>query len=115
VNQLIVSVDVPLKSGMPTTGRAAATSNLWVYALANLERAFNRAASGLYAVCSDGMPRMPSVRLQAIEARLDITWVAVQTIQVAAAQFQKQLSDQQLARFNALQLGATPYRGSRSF
>jgi len=84
---------------MPTTGRAAATSNLWVYALANLERAFNRAASGLYAVCSDGMPRMPSVRLQAIEARLDITWVAVQTIQVAAAQFQKQLSDQQLARF----------------
>jgi hypothetical protein len=84
-------------------------------ALANLERAFNRAASGLNAVCSDGMPRMPSVRLQAIEARLDITWVAVQTIQVAVAQFQKQLSDQQLARFNALQLGATPYRGSRSF
>ena len=53
-----------------------------------------RAASGLNAICSDGMPRMPSARLQAIEARLDITWVAVQTIQVAVAQFEKQLSDQ---------------------
>jgi hypothetical protein len=53
--------------------------------------------------------------LQAIEARLDITWVAVQTIQVAVAQFQKQLSDQQRARFNALQLAATPYRSPRSF
>jgi hypothetical protein len=29
-------------------------------------------------------------------------------IQVAVAQFQKQLSDQQRARFNALQLAATP-------
>jgi hypothetical protein len=77
-------------------------------ALNNLERAFNRAASGLNAKCSDRMPRMPSARLQAIEARLDVTWVAVQTIQVAVAQFLKQLSDQQRARFNALQLAATP-------
>ena len=84
-------------------------------ALNNLERAFNRAASGLDAVCSDGTPRTPSARLQAIEARLDITWVAVQTIQVAVAQFQKQLNDQQRARFNALQLAATPYRSPRSF
>jgi hypothetical protein len=30
-----------------------------------------------------------TVRLQAIEARLDLTWVAVQTIQVAVAQFPK--------------------------
>jgi hypothetical protein len=64
---------------------------------------------------NDRMPRMPSARLQAIEARLDITWVAVQTIQVAVAQFQKQLSDQQRARFNALQIAATPYRSPRSF
>jgi hypothetical protein len=62
------------------------------------------AASGLDAACPDGTPGMPSARLQAIEARLDSTWVAVQTIQVAVAQFQKQLSDQQRARFNALQL-----------
>jgi hypothetical protein len=77
-------------------------------ALNDLERAFNRAASELNADCSDGMPRMPSARLQAVEARLDITWVAVQTIEVAVAKFQKQLSDEQRARFNTLQLAATP-------
>jgi hypothetical protein len=43
---------------------------------------------------------MPSARLQAIEAKL----VAVQTIGVAIAEFQKQLDDQQRARFNAPQL-----------
>ena len=64
--------------------------------------------SELNADCYDDVPRMPSARLQLIEGRLDGTWVAVQTIQVAVAQFQKQLSDQQRARFNALQLAATP-------
>ena len=77
-------------------------------ALNDLERAFNRAANELKADCSDSMPRMPSARLQAIEARLDITWVAVQTIEVAVAQFQKQLSDEQRARFNTLQLATMP-------
>jgi len=77
-------------------------------ALNDLERALARAASDLDADCPDGMPRMPSARLQAIEARLDFTWAAVQTIQVAVAQFQKQLSDQQRARFNALEFAATP-------
>jgi hypothetical protein len=77
-------------------------------ALDDLERAFNRAASELNADCYDDVPRMPSARLQLIEGRLDTTWVAVQTIQVAVAQFQKQLSDQQRARFNALHLAATP-------
>ena len=100
---------------MPILKQALQPTAAQEAALNDLERAFNRAASGLNAVCSNGMPRMPSARLQAIEARLDITWVAVQTIQVAVAQFQKQLSDQQRAQFNALQLAATPYRSSRSF
>jgi hypothetical protein len=58
---------------------------------------------------------MPSARLQAIEARLDTTWVAVQTIQVAIAEFQKQLNDQQRAQLNAVQLAPTQSRGARSF
>jgi hypothetical protein len=66
---------------MPILKQALQPTAAQEAALNNLERAFNRAASGLNAVCSDGMPRMPSARLQAIEARLDITWVAVQTIQ----------------------------------
>ena len=71
---------------------------------------FSTAAQALLAeeAAPAGMPRMPSARFQAIQARLYITWVAVQTIQVAVAQFQNQLSDQQRARFNALQLAATP-------
>ena len=98
----------PTNWPMPILKQALQPTAAQEAALNNLESAFNRAAGGLNAVCSDGMPGMPSARLQAIEARLDITWVAVQTIQVAVAQFQKQLSDQQRARFNALQLAATP-------
>ena len=98
----------PANWPMPILQQALQPTAAQEVALNNLERAFNRAASGLNAKCSDRLPAMPSARLQAIEARLDITWVAVQTIQVAVAQFQKQLSDQQRARFNALQLAATP-------
>jgi hypothetical protein len=79
----------PANWPMPILKQALQPTAAQEAALNDLERAFNRAASGLNAACSDGMPRMPSARLQAIEARLDITWVAVQTIQVAVAQFQK--------------------------
>jgi hypothetical protein len=94
----------PANWPMPILKQALQPSPVQQAALNNLERAFKRAASGLDAACPDGIPGMPSARLQAIEARLDSTWVAVQTIQVAVAQFQKQLSDQQRPRFNALQL-----------
>ena len=94
----------PANWPMPILQQALQPTAAQEAALNNLERAFNRAASGLNAKCSDRMPRMPSARLQAIEARLDVTWVAVQTIQVAVAQFLKQLSDQQRARFTPFSL-----------
>ncbi|HYA06941.1 MAG TPA: Spy/CpxP family protein refolding chaperone [Xanthobacteraceae bacterium] len=75
-------------------------------AVAKLQRALARAASDLAADCPDGVPRMPSARLQAIESRLDTTWDAVQTIQVGLAQFRSQLNDQQSARFNDLEIAA---------
>jgi hypothetical protein len=68
---------------MPILKQALQTTAAQEAALNDLESAFNRAANGLSAACSDGMPRKPSARLQAIEARLDMTWVAVQTIEVA--------------------------------
>jgi LTXXQ motif family protein len=98
----------PANWPMPILKQALQPTAAQEAALNNLERAFNRAASGLNAACPDRIPGMPSARLQAIEARLDSTWVAVQTIQVAVAQFQKQLTDQQRARFNALQLLRPP-------
>jgi hypothetical protein len=66
----------PANWPMPILKQALQPTTAQEAALNNLERAFNRAASGLNAVCSDDMPRMPSARLQAIEARLDITWGA---------------------------------------
>ncbi len=98
----------PANWPMPILKEALQLTDSQEAALNNLERAFNRAASDLNAGCLAGMPRTPSARFQAIQARLYITWLAVQTIQVAVAQFQKQLSDQQRARFNALQLAAKP-------
>jgi LTXXQ motif family protein len=98
----------PANWPMPNLKQAVQPTAAQEAALNDLERAFNRAASDLNTGCLAGMPRMPSARLQAIEARLYITWVAVQTIEVAVAQFQKQLSDEQRARFNTLQLAATP-------
>ena len=76
----------PANWPMPILKQALQPTAAQETALNNLESAFNRAASGLDAACPDGTPGMPSARLQAIEARLDSTWVAVQTIQVAVAQ-----------------------------
>jgi hypothetical protein len=108
LKKLEPSEEEPANWPMPILKQALQPTAAQEAALNDLERAFSRAASELNADCYDDVPRMPSARLQAIEGRLDSTWVAVQTIQVAVAQFQKQLSDQQRARFNALQLAATP-------
>jgi hypothetical protein len=68
-----------------------------------VEDAFKRAASGLAAAgCEGAVPRSASGRLTMIEDRLDATWRAVQTIEVALANFEKDLSDEQKARINAL-------------
>jgi hypothetical protein len=76
-------------------------------ALAKVEDAFNRAAGDLDADCPGAVSPTALGRLEATEARLDATWRAVETVEVALADFQKGLSDQQNIRFNALQLAST--------
>jgi LTXXQ motif family protein len=76
-------------------------------ALAKLEDAFNRAAATLDANCPGATPATALGRLEAIESRLDTTWQAVLTIQVALANFQGQLSDEQNSRLNALEIAST--------
>ncbi len=76
-------------------------------ALAAVADAFNRAAATLDANCSGIMPPSALARLEAIEARLDATWRAVLTIQVALASFQSVLSDEQNGRLNALEIAVT--------
>lgn len=76
-------------------------------ALPAVEDAFHRAAATLDDNCSGEKPPTALGRLEAIENRLDVTWQAVQTIQVALANFQEQLSDEQNSRLNALQIAST--------
>ena len=76
-------------------------------ALAVVGDAFNRAAAALDADCSTATPPTALGRLEALETRLDATWRAVLTIQVALANFQGELNDEQIGRFNALEIAAT--------
>ncbi len=76
-------------------------------ALAAVADAFNRAAATLDAECSGVTQPTVLGRLSGAETRLDATWRAVLTIQVALANFQTQLSDDQNTRFNALEIAST--------
>jgi LTXXQ motif family protein len=72
------------------------------HVLTCVKDAFDRAASGLAAECSGGIPHPASRRLQYIEGRLDATWRALQTIEIALAGLEKDLSNEQKARFDRL-------------
>lgn len=76
-------------------------------ALATVEDAFNRAAHDLDTDCPGKVAPTALGRLEATEERLDAAWRAVLTIQVALANFQKDLSDQQNMRLNALEVAST--------
>jgi LTXXQ motif family protein len=69
--------------------------------------AFNRAAIEFETSCRSAVPPTALARLDATVSRLDATWRAVQAIEVALANFQKDLSDEQSARFNALEIAVT--------
>ena len=76
-------------------------------ALAAVADAFNRAAAALDGSCDVVTPPTALGRLAALETRLDATWRAVLTIQVALANFQSELNDEQISRLNALEIAAT--------
>lgn len=71
-------------------------------AFAALQDAFRRAADDFSSACGETPARTALSRLDAAEARLDATWRAVQTLEVALATFQKQLTDEQNAGLNTL-------------
>jgi hypothetical protein len=76
-------------------------------ALGVVADAFSRAAAALDASCTAVTPPTALGRLETLETRLDATWRAVLTIQVALANFQSELNDQQISRLNALEIAAT--------
>jgi hypothetical protein len=75
-------------------------------ALTDLKQAFAGAASDLDAHCPKSALAMPLARLEAIESRLDASWRAALAMQVALAQFESKLTEQQRSRFEALAVTA---------
>lgn len=75
-------------------------------ALKDVQQAFGKAAGDLQAHCPTSVPGSAVARLEAIEARLDATWRAILSIQVALQDFESQLSDEQKTRLQAMSLAA---------
>jgi hypothetical protein len=70
-------------------------------ALSDLQQVFGRAARDLQVHCPTSIPQSAVARLEAIEARLDATWRAILSIQVALYDFENNLTDEQKTRFKA--------------
>jgi hypothetical protein len=75
-------------------------------ALSDLQQAFGRAAGDLKAHCPTAVPQSAAARLEAIEARLDATWRAILSIQVALYDFESRLSPEQKNRFQTMTFAA---------
>jgi hypothetical protein len=73
-------------------------------ALADLKQAFASAAADLHAHCPNPLPLTPLSRLEAMESRIDASWRAALSMQVALAGFESRLNDQQRSRFEAMNL-----------
>jgi len=71
-------------------------------ALNDVHQAFEKAARDLETHCPTSVPQSAVARLETIEARLDATWRTILSIQVALANFETKLSDQQKQRFDAM-------------
>lgn len=76
-------------------------------ALADLKGAFVSTALDLHAHCPNPLPSSPLARLEAIEGRLDASWRAALSMQVALAKFESALSDEQRSRFETMTLAQT--------
>jgi hypothetical protein len=68
----------------------------------DVRRSFDDAARDLETHCSTTIPATALNRLDTIQARLDSTWRATLSIQVALANFEAKLNDTQKVRFDAM-------------
>ncbi len=75
-------------------------------ALADVKAAFGKAASDLQAHCPTAVPPTALGRLESIESRLDATWRSELAIQVALANFETKLSDEQQKSFDGMNFAA---------
>src|SRR6516165_955101 len=75
-------------------------------ALDDVRRSFDDAARDLETHCPTMIPASALSRLDTIQARLDSTWRATLSIQVALANFETELNDAQKIRFDATNFAA---------
>lgn len=75
-------------------------------ALTDVQQAFSKAANDLEAHCPSSLPRSAVARLEAIESRLDATWRAILSIQVALQDFESKLNDEQKSRLQTMTFAA---------
>jgi len=75
-------------------------------ALADVKEALTNAVKDLEIHCPTSTPSTALARLEAIEAHLDATWRAVLSIQVALADFETHLRDDQRDRLDAMSMAA---------
>jgi hypothetical protein len=75
-------------------------------ALDDVRRSFDDAARDLETHCPTMIPASALSRLDTIQARLDSTWRATLSIQVALANFEPELNDAQKIRFDAMNFAA---------
>ena len=74
--------------------------------LASIKQSFSKAATDLETHCPTVAPPTALGRLESIQARLDATWRAALSIQVALADFETKISDEQKDRFDATNFAA---------
>jgi hypothetical protein len=72
----------------------------------DVRRSFDDAARDLETHCPTTIPASALSRLDTIQARLDSTWRATLSIQVALANFVTELNDAQKIRFDAMNFAA---------
>jgi hypothetical protein len=75
-------------------------------ALSDVRDAFAKAVGDLQAHCPSSVAATAVGRLEAIEARLDATWRSELSIQVALANFESKLTDDQKKSFDTMNLAA---------
>src|SRR5215467_14825232 len=75
-------------------------------ALDDVRQSFDDAARDLETHCPTTIPASALSRLDTIQARLDSTWRATLSIQVALANFETELTDAQKIRFDAMNFAA---------
>ena len=109
-----------VKASLRSCGASATTIDWWIgqidksvqpndqqrSTLTDVQQAFGKAANDLEAHCPTSVPRSAVARLEAIESRLDATWRAILSIQVALQDFESKLSDEQKNRLRSMTFAA---------